>query len=592
MAELTPQTISIQSLYSQFADNKLLVNRRYQRKLVWTTTEKQKLVESILRKYPIPAILVAEREGEAGTYEIIDGLQRLHAIMSFIETAYPTLDQRYFDVNHFPTAKSRASAGKFVVRPSDSLLTPKEVSTFLDYSISLSVMRNATESEVNDVFDRINTYGHRLSDQERRQAGTQNSFSDMVREISCTIRGDVSLPVLELEKMPSISIDLPMSRHGYEVKAEDVFWVAQGILRSTDLRDSMDEQCVADLAACIIGGKLIERSKDALDAIYEPTTAESKRIMTALAVYGEKKFAEELKFCIDEVLKVCNAGHGVKLRDLIFKNRTSNAFPSIFAVILIAFHELIVREKKGIADYLGVQNALMNVTNRVGTTRTATKSDERRKNVNTIKGLISPHFVDKDLSKAIYGNHASTDIDALIRRSEVELADYELKQGLLTLSPNRKKDDEIINKVVRTVCAIANNGRGRTGKVLIGIADKKADADRVKSLDGVDPLLVGSRYVVGVNREAAKLGVSKEEYFSLWRDGIANSDLSEPLKSDVLSLMDYNEYFGNGVIVFTVPPQVGPSFVGDKLYWRNGDQTEEVQSQKHATEIAGRFINP
>lgn len=184
MAELTPQTISIQSLYGQFAENKLLVNRRYQRKLVWTLTEKQKLVESILRKYPIPAILVAEREGEPGTYEIIDGLQRLHAIMSFIETAYPTIDKKYFDVNHFPTAMSRASAGKFEATESSSLLTPKEVSTILDYSISLSVMRNATESEVNDVFDRINTYGHRLSDQERRQAGTQNAFSDMVRPTS------------------------------------------------------------------------------------------------------------------------------------------------------------------------------------------------------------------------------------------------------------------------------------------------------------------------------------------------------------------------------------------------------------------------
>lgn len=555
MAELTPQTISIQSLYGQFAENKLLVNRRYQRKLVWTLTEKQKLVESILRKYPIPAILVAEREGEPGTYEIIDGLQRLHAIMSFIETAYPTIDKKYFDVNHFPTAMSRASAGKFEATESSSLLTPKEVSTILDYSISLSVMRNATESEVNDVFDRINTYGHRLSDQERRQAGTQNAFSDMVRDISCTIRGDASSPVLELEKMPSISIDLPMSKHGYEVKAEDVFWVAQGILRATDLRDSMDEQCVADIAACIIGGKLIERSKDALDDIYDPETAESTRITTALAVYGEKTFAEEFKFCIDEILKVCDEGGKLKLRDLIFKSGTSNAFPSIFAVILLAFHELIVREKKAITDYLGVQNALRNVADRISTSRSATKVDERRKNIDTIKGLISPHFVDKDLSTEIYGNHATTDIDALIRRSEIELADYELKQGLLTLSAKRQEDPGLVDKVIRTLCAIANNGRGRTGKVLIGVADKKPDADRVKLLDTVEPLKVGTRFVVGVNREAAQLGLSKEKYFSLWRDGIAASELSEPLKTDVLSSMDYNEYFGYGVIVLTVPAQ-------------------------------------
>ncbi len=69
--------------------------------------------------------------------------------------------------------------------------------------------------------------------------------------------------------MPLISIDLPKMKHGYEVQADEVFWVNQGILRSTDLRDSLDEQYIADLAACIVGGQLIERLKDALDEIYE-----------------------------------------------------------------------------------------------------------------------------------------------------------------------------------------------------------------------------------------------------------------------------------------------------------------------------------
>lgn len=256
---------------------------------------------------------------------------------------------------------------------------------------------------------------------------------------------------------------------------------------------------------------------------------------------------------------------------------------------MLAFYELIVKEKKAIADYLGVQKALENVTDRIQTSRRTTNSDERRKNIDTIKGLISPSFVDKDLSKDIYGSHATTDIDALIRRSEIELADYELKQGLLTLSANRKKDEEIIGKVVKTLCAIANNGRGRAGKVVIGVADKKADADRAKVLDGIVPLKVGSRYVVGVGREAVNLGITKEQYFTLWRDGVANSDLSDPLKSDVLSSMDYNEYFGHGLIVLTVPAQSELSFVGEKLYWRNGDQTEEVTIPKHIAAITGRF---
>ncbi|EAB2155892.1 DUF262 domain-containing protein, partial [Salmonella enterica subsp. enterica serovar Muenchen] len=344
MAELLPQTTSIQTIYSWFTEGKIFVNRRYQRKLVWTAIEKQKLIESIQKKYPIPAVLLAERENDPGTYEIIDGLQRLHAIMSFIETGYESLDGKRFNLDAFPTAKNRADEGKFTAVKADDLLSQREVTQLLDYSLAMSIMRNATENEINDVFDRINTYGHRLSDQERRQAGIQNKFSNMVRDIACSIRGDVSDDILLLEQMPSISIDLPLTKHGYQIQSEEVFWVKHGILRSTDLRDSMDEQCIADIAACIVGGKLIDRSKDALDQIYNNEDDEYSRISSAINVYGEGKFSEEFKFCIQEITKVCNSDGDIKLRDLIFTKRTTNAFPAIFAVLFIAFHELLIKE--------------------------------------------------------------------------------------------------------------------------------------------------------------------------------------------------------------------------------------------------------
>ena len=171
MAELAAQPTSVQSLYSWYGEDKLHVNRRYQRKLVWTLEETQKLIESILRKYPVPAILIAEREKQPASYEIIDGLQRLHAIVSFIETAFPTLDGKLFNLGFFPTAKNRSDEGGFSPNTGNQYLSQKEVSTLLDYVLAVSVMRNATETEINDVFGRINTYGHRLSDQERRQAG-------------------------------------------------------------------------------------------------------------------------------------------------------------------------------------------------------------------------------------------------------------------------------------------------------------------------------------------------------------------------------------------------------------------------------------
>ena len=77
---------TIETLFDYYQKEKLLVNRRYQRKLVWTIEEKEGFIDSISINYPGPLFLVAEvpYKGE-NVLEIIDGMQRLNAIMSFIE---------------------------------------------------------------------------------------------------------------------------------------------------------------------------------------------------------------------------------------------------------------------------------------------------------------------------------------------------------------------------------------------------------------------------------------------------------------------------------------------------------------------------
>jgi hypothetical protein len=100
----------------------------------------------------------------------------------------------------------------------------------------------------------------------------------------------------------------------------------------------MDEQCLADIAACVVGGKLIERSKEALDKVYGEDVGEYERIDTGLEVYGREVLRDEIEYCIDEVRKVTASGKSpAKLKTLIFSKPTNNAFPAIFATIVIAF---------------------------------------------------------------------------------------------------------------------------------------------------------------------------------------------------------------------------------------------------------------
>ncbi len=53
-------------MYRRYRENQIIVNRKYQRKLVWTEDEKENLIDSILKGYPIPLIMFAEFVGSDG----------------------------------------------------------------------------------------------------------------------------------------------------------------------------------------------------------------------------------------------------------------------------------------------------------------------------------------------------------------------------------------------------------------------------------------------------------------------------------------------------------------------------------------------
>ena len=105
MQDLTVRSESIQRLYNYYIDERLVVNRRYQRKLVWSIDEKEAFIDSIAKSYPVPMILLAENESvENNILEIIDGMQRLNAIVSFIENEF-SLNGEYFDLETMAETK-------------------------------------------------------------------------------------------------------------------------------------------------------------------------------------------------------------------------------------------------------------------------------------------------------------------------------------------------------------------------------------------------------------------------------------------------------------------------------------------------------
>ncbi|MES1226159.1 MAG: DUF262 domain-containing protein [Bacteroidota bacterium] len=69
-------------------NNMLTVNPEYQRGEVWTDNQRKKLIDSVLRNYPLPLIYLHHiKKTVAGIpredFEIIDGQQRISALGKF-----------------------------------------------------------------------------------------------------------------------------------------------------------------------------------------------------------------------------------------------------------------------------------------------------------------------------------------------------------------------------------------------------------------------------------------------------------------------------------------------------------------------------
>ena len=63
-------------------------NPDYQRPAVWSTSQKQLLVDTILRNFDIPKLYWRHTGRKPDTYEVVDGQQRLRAIWDFFAGDY------------------------------------------------------------------------------------------------------------------------------------------------------------------------------------------------------------------------------------------------------------------------------------------------------------------------------------------------------------------------------------------------------------------------------------------------------------------------------------------------------------------------
>lgn len=154
---------TINNLSLMFANGQINLEPGFQRKSVWTNSDRQRLIESVVAGYPLPSVFLYQRdEGGKVVYDVIDGKQRLETIFMF--TRLGRFKRQAFD------AKLELGDGPDrYAWPDLQKHFPERRAAFDAYKIQ-TVEVTGDLGQIIDLFVRINSTGKRLTSGEKRHA--------------------------------------------------------------------------------------------------------------------------------------------------------------------------------------------------------------------------------------------------------------------------------------------------------------------------------------------------------------------------------------------------------------------------------------
>lgn len=269
----------IQDLFNFHKNEELKLDPWYQRRSVWTPAQKGYLINTIFVKKPIPTIYIRhylDIDKEKSIKEVVDGQQRLRAVLGYLADEFPARHPSYLKP----------------VKYSD--LTQKDKNDLKMTKLSTGVLVNASESDVIEIFGRLNTISKTLNTQEKRNAKYSGPFKQFCLENA--------------------------AKH---VK----YWRDTNIFSATAISRMDEVQFVSDVTYNFING-LSDFSAPKLDSTYGKY---------------EEAFPNESKLQarIDKVFKILQSVSPETIRDTIFSRS-----PIFFSLFLVLDEKGKIQEKK------------------------------------------------------------------------------------------------------------------------------------------------------------------------------------------------------------------------------------------------------
>lgn len=157
-----------------FKDEKFVLQPEFQRRITWDIKKRSRLIESFIMNIPVPPIFLYEED--YSTYVVMDGLQRISAIMDYYNDNYALAGlEEWPELNGKKYSQLPQKIKEGIDRRQLSAITLLKEST--GDMITADKMKKI-------VFERLNTGGVQLEDQEIRNALCQGPFNTCCIELS------------------------------------------------------------------------------------------------------------------------------------------------------------------------------------------------------------------------------------------------------------------------------------------------------------------------------------------------------------------------------------------------------------------------
>lgn len=151
-----------------FAQKKYNLRPEFQRRITWDTKKRSKLIESFIMNIPVPPVFLYEED--YSSYVVMDGLQRISAIIDFYRDAYELTGlEEWSELNGKKYSQLPKKVREGIDRRQLSAITLLKESA--EDRITADKMKKM-------VFERLNTGGVQLEDQEIRNALFAGKFND------------------------------------------------------------------------------------------------------------------------------------------------------------------------------------------------------------------------------------------------------------------------------------------------------------------------------------------------------------------------------------------------------------------------------